>query len=221
MHWTKPLLSQLLHLVTGCWFLVTGHALRACPVRRNDRIGVTRHWLLPLPLLLLLSLACEVEVPTETYDNPLDIEETEKEGIETPALVFFPDSVSVNVGDPVTIQLFALEVENLGGLHVQVTYDKNKLSLSSISVGYFFQGEAYPIFLYEDDNGSGTIDIFTSFLGTDSVSVSGTGNLAFIVFSTTAPGQSSLQYTSECELVDPDDNPIEINGFGEGVIDAR
>ena len=160
-------------------------------------------------------------MPTEVYDNPLDEEEAEEKGIETPALVFFPDSVSVNVGGTVSIQVFAMGVENLGGSYVQVTYDKNKLSLSSVSVGDFFQGGADPIFLYEDDDGSGTIDIFTSFLGTDSVSVSGTGSLAFIIFNTTAPGQSSLQYTSECELVDPDDNTIEINGFGEGVINAE
>ena len=60
-----------------------------------------------------------------------------------------------------------------------------------------------------------------SFLGIDSVSVTGTGNLAYLIFSTTAPGQSSLQYTSECELVDPDDNTLEIKGFGEGIVDAK
>ncbi len=175
--------------------------------------------LLPL-LLLLLSLSCEVEVPTEIYDNPLDIEEAEEQGIETPALVFFPDSVSVDVGSSVSIQIFVLEVDSLSGSRVQLTYDKNKLSLSSVSVGDFFRGTADPIFLFEDD-GSGTVDIYTSFLGTDSISASGTGNLAFLVFSTTAPGKSILQYTSECELVNPDDAPMEIKGFVNGVISAN
>ena len=165
--------------------------------------------------------SCDVEVPTGVFDNPLDIEEVEKEGLETPALVFFPDYISVNEGETVTIQVFALGVENLGGSHIQVSYDKNKLSLSSTTVGDFFQGEADPVFLYEDDAGSGTIDIFTSFLGTDNVSFKETRNLAYLIFNTTRPGQSSLRYTSECELVDPDDNAIEINGFGEGVIDAQ
>jgi hypothetical protein len=41
------------------------------------------------------------------------------------------------------------------------------------------------------------------------------------VFSTTTPGQSTLSYSSESEFSDPDDNPIEIKGFGEGVIDAN
>ncbi len=42
-----------------------------------------------------------------------------------------------------------------------------------------------------------------------------------VVFDTKQPGQSLLQYMPESELADPDDNPIEIKGFGEGVIDAQ
>ena len=42
-----------------------------------------------------------------------------------------------------------------------------------------------------------------------------------VVFDTKLPGQSLLQYMSESELADPDSNPIEIKGFGEGVIDAQ
>ena len=184
--------------------------------------------LLPLPLLvlllhllLLLSLSCEVEVPTEVFDNPLDVEEAENKGILTPALVFFPDSVSVDAGGTVSLQVFALEVVNLGGAHIQISYDNTKLSFSSVSAGDFLNGATQPLFVYEDDPSAGTLDIYTSFLGTDSTSVSGTGNLANLVISTTALGQAMLRYTTECELVDPDDNPIEIKGFGEGMIDAK
>jgi len=42
-----------------------------------------------------------------------------------------------------------------------------------------------------------------------------------IVFSASASGVSSLTYSSDCELVDPDDNPIEIKSFGEGVVNAQ
>ena len=31
----------------------------------------------------------------------------------------------------------------------------------------------------------------------------------------------SLTFDSACELVDPDDNPIQIRGFGEGVVNAQ
>jgi hypothetical protein len=42
-----------------------------------------------------------------------------------------------------------------------------------------------------------------------------------IVFSASASGTSSLIYSTDCELADPDDNPIEIKGFGEGVVNAQ
>ena len=155
------------------------------------------------------------------YDNPLDIEAAKEEGIETPALVFFPDSVSVNTGSSVSIQVFAMEVENMAGAHIQLTYDNANLSLSSVKAGDLFKGGTEPLFFYEDDAASGVLDVYTFYLGTDSASVSGTGNLANLIFSTTARGQSVLRYTPESELVDSDDVPIVIYGFGEGVIDAK
>ena len=177
--------------------------------------------LLVPPLLLLVSVSCEVEVPTEVFDNPLDTAAAEEQGIETPALVFFRDSVSVNVGATVGIQVFALEVANLGGAHIQISYDNTKLSFSSVSSGDFLVGASQPLFVVDDDPASGLLDIFTSFLGTDGASVSGTGSLASLVISATAPGQSLLKVTPGSELVDPDDNPVEIKGFGQGVINAQ
>ena len=53
--------------------------------------------------LVACFLLVSCEVPTESYDNPLDTETAEETGFETPALVFFPDEVSVNVGASVTL----------------------------------------------------------------------------------------------------------------------
>jgi len=174
-----------------------------------------------LTLCLLCGFLLSCEVPTEIYDNPLDEEAAGEAGIETPALVFFPDSVGVNAGSSVSLQIFALEVADVGGAHIQVAYDKNKVSLSSVTVGDFFNTTSEPVFIYEDNPDDGFVDIYSSFLGQDSVTVSGTGNLAYLVFSTTTPGQSTLTYTAECELVDAEDNPVLLNGFGEGVINAQ
>lgn len=174
-----------------------------------------------LSLCLLSVFAVSCEVPTEIYDNPLDEEAAEEKGIETPALVFFPDSVGVTAGSSVSLQIFALEVADVGGAHIQVAYDKNKVSLSSVTVGDFFKTTSEPVFIYEDNADDGLVDIYSSFLGQDSVTVSGTGNLAYLVFSTTTPGQSTLTYTAESELVDADDTSVLLNGYGEGVINAQ
>ena len=169
-------------------------------------------------LILLLLMACDV--PTEEYANPLDEEAALEEGIETPALVFFPDEIDVNIGATFTVSIYAMDVENVAGAYIKLDYDQNKLLLMAINPGTFFSDLQDPIYFTETQN-SGTIELYTAFLGADSTSVSGTGSFMNIVFSASAGGVSSLIYSTDCELADPDDNPIEIKGFGFGVVNAQ
>ena len=165
-------------------------------------------------LILLLLVACDV--PTEDYNNPLDIEV----GMATPALIIFPNEVNVNIGETFTVSVYALDVENVAGAYIKLDYDQNKLLLMTINPGTFFSDLQDPIYFTETQN-SGTIELYTAFLGADSTSVSGTGSFMSIVFSASAGGVSSLTYSPDCELADPDDNPIEIKGFGFGVVNAQ
>ena len=75
--------------------------------------------------------------------------------------------------------------------------------------------------LQNRDPATGIIEINVAYLGNDSTFVTGTGSLARIVFTTTVSGISLIHYTANCELLDPDDNPIVIEGFGSGVINAE
>ena len=159
-------------------------------------------------------MACDV--PTEDYNNPLDLEV----GMATPALVIFPNEVNVNIEETFTVNVYALDVENVAGAYIKLDYDQNKLLLMTINPGTFFSDLQDPIYFTETQN-SGTIELYTAFLGADSSSVSGTGSFMSIVFSASAGGVSSLTYSPDCELVDPDDNPIEIKGFGFGVVNAQ
>ena len=165
-------------------------------------------------LILLLLVACDV--PTEDYNNPLDIEV----GMATPALVIFPNEVNVNIGETFTVSVYALDVENVAGAYIKLDYDQNKLLLMTINPGTFFSDLQDPIYFTETQN-SGTIELYTAFLGADSSSVSGTGSFMSIVFSASAGGVSSITYSPDCELADPDDNPIEIKDFGFGVVNAQ
>ena len=165
-------------------------------------------------LILLLLMACEV--PTEDYYNPLDIEVS----MATPALIIFPNEVNVNIGETFTVNVYALDVENVAGAYIKLDYDQNKLLLMTINPGTFFSDLQDPIYFTETQN-SGTIELYTAFLGADSSSVSGTGSFMSIVFSASAGGVSSITYSPDCELADPDDNPIEIKGFGFGVVNAQ
>ena len=165
-------------------------------------------------LIFLLLMSCAV--PTEAYNNPLDLEV----GMATPALVIFPNEVNVNIEETFTVNVYALDVENVAGAYIELDYNQNKLLLMTINPGTFFSDLQDPIYFTETQN-SGTIELYTAFLGADSSSVSGTGSFMSIVFSASASGVSSITYSPDCELVDPDDNPIEIKGFGFGVVNAQ
>ena len=165
-------------------------------------------------LIFLLLMACDV--PTEDYNNPLDLEV----GMATPALVIFPNEVNVNIEETFTVNVYALDVENVAGAYIKLDYDQNKLLLMTINPGTFFSDLQDPIYFTETQN-SGTIELYTAFLGADSTSVSGTGSFMSIVFSASAGGVSSITYSPDCELADPDDNPIEIKDFGFGVVNAQ
>ena len=179
------------------------------------------HWIKStLILSLFLFISCDQgEVPTKSLDNPLDIEGASEKGINTPALVFFPDSASATIGSTVSMEVYVMGVEKLGMAYIKINYDDSRLSLSTINPGDFLQG-SQNLFLY-DDSVAGVIDIYTSFLGPDSASVSGTGNMAYLVFQAKTPGVSKVTYSTDSEFADSDDNPIQIRGFGEGVIDAQ
>jgi|TARA_Y100000294_G_scaffold94672_1_gene88111 hypothetical protein len=168
-------------------------------------------------ITLLLLMACEI--PTESYENPLDVEAAGDSGIEMPALVFFPDEITVTSGATFTVFVYGLMFENLAGSSIWIEFDKNRIQVSSVIKGdIFVDSQNEPIFLTELNNEDGFINITTSFLGSDSTAIDVTGSIAQLTFTTVATGASTLTYGSQCEMVNPDDESLEIKGFGEASI---
>ena len=174
---------------------------------------------LPISCLLFFLLSCST--PTKFNDNPLDLGEAAEQGFSTPALVFFPTVVNAVLGGSFTLDVYAMEVVNNAGSYIHISYDKTRLSLLSLIQGDFYADTPELLFYYEDDAEAGLIDIYSGFLGVDSASVSGTGKLASLVFTTLVGGQSTVSFTTESKFADPPNNPIEILGFGECVVDAQ
>jgi len=168
-------------------------------------------------ITLLLLIACEI--PTESYENPLDEEAASDKGIETPALVFFPDVITVNSGATFTVFVYGLMFENLAGSSIWIEFDKNRVQVSSVIKGdIFVDSQNEPIFFTELNNEDGLINITTSFLGSDSTAIDVTGSIAQLTFTTVATGASTITFGSQCEMVNPDDEALEIKGFGEASI---
>jgi hypothetical protein len=111
--------------------------------------------------------------------------------------------------------------DSLMGAHLQIEYDNSLVSFTTVTIGNFFSGGTESFVMAEDDSDNGLLDVYVSFGGGSSLSVSGNGNIANITFNTLAVGKTVLTFTSASELADPDDNAIEIKGYGEGVIDAK
>ena len=174
---------------------------------------------LSITLLLFFLLSCST--PTKFNGNPLDPEEAAEQGFSTPALVFFPAAVNAVLGGSFTLDVYAMEVVNNAGSYIHISYDKTKLSLLSLNQGDFYAAAPEMLFYYEDDADAGQIDIYSGFLGVDSASVSGTGQLATLEFTTLVGGQSTISFTTGSRFADPQNNPIEILGFGDCVVNAQ
>ena len=171
--------------------------------------------------ILFTSCTNDVAGTSDVFTNPLDPVTAEETGFETPAVVFFPATATTSVGGGVTLDIHAMEVDSIAGSHIQVSYNKAKLTLLSLSQGSFYDGAPEMLFYYEDDTNVGLIDIYSGFLGVDSAYVSGTGQLASMVFTTISAGVSTVSFTVLREFVDPQDNPIEILGYGTSEVVAE
>ncbi len=168
--------------------------------------------------LLFTSCSKNVAGTANVFSNPLDPVTAEEVGFLTPAIVFFPSEVTVaEVYEEVTLDIHAMEVPNLGGAHIQVSYNKQKLSLANLSLGSFFEATEGLIY-HEDNTDFGVIDIYMGFLGTDSSEVTGTGQLAILQFQAIAGGASTVAFTDYSEFVDHEDNDIAILGKGTCVV---
>ena len=171
--------------------------------------------------ILFTSCTNDVAGTSHVFTNPLDPVTAEETGFFTPAVVFFPATATTSVGGGVTLDIHAMEVDSIAGSHIQVSYNKAKLALLNLSQGSFYDGAPEMLFYYEDDTDLGLIDIYSGFLGVDSASVSGTGQLASMVFTTISAGVSTVSFTVLSEFVDPLDNPIEILGYGTSEVVAE
>ncbi len=83
-------------------------------------------------------MSCELHDPV--FDNSLDLEVAAKKGIFPPAIVLFPNYLEGNMGTTAEIQVYALEVNNVGMAQIPVYYDPGKLAVESVVQGSLFQG---------------------------------------------------------------------------------
>ena len=123
------------------------------------------------------------------------------------------------MGEEVAVNLYALEVENVAALQAQILYDKDRLEIVSIGPGTFFDSSDSPLFVTDSSN-PGRLDVYSVFLGS-SKEVSGTGDLATIVFRVIAAGDAYLEVSGDSKLLNKASQSIMLKSLGIGVIRAQ
>ena len=177
-------------------------------------------WIKKLIIIICLwTISCEVHDPV--FDNSLDLEVAAKKGIFPPAIVLFPNHLEGNMGTTAEIQVYALEVNNVGMAQIPVYYDPGKLAVESVVQGSLFQGGNEPFFLTDNDPQNGVLTIYITFLGPEGNSVGGTGDIALINFKPNSTGAAELSIGQESILLDSNAKEIVLKGYGKGMIDVR
>ena len=160
-----------------------------------------------IPTFTLLIIGCELYDNTDL--NPRDIDSNF-----TPGLVFDPVTRATTVGAAAEFDVFVVAAESISGIHAQVSYDPNRLSVTNVTTGDFFtdsvQTGQTSFFIYDDDPVAGVLDINYFYMGSE-INKTGTGKIATILFNTKQSfAETLVEITDASELVDEDDVDIQI-----------
>ena len=126
------------------------------------------------------------------------------------------------MGAAAEFEVYVVAAENLSGVHAQVSYDPNRLSVSNVTTGDFFvdsvQTGQSSFFIYDDDPVAGMLDINYFYMGNE-INKTGTGKIATILFNTKQSfDETVLEITDASELVDEDDVDIQILTKGTATV---
>ena len=166
----------------------------------------------------MLILGCELYDNTDFYPRDIDSNFT-------PGLVFEPVTRATPVGAAAEFDVFVVAAENISGIHAQVSYDPNRLSVTHVTTGDFFtdslQTGQTSFFIYDDDPTAGVLDINYFYMGSE-INKTGTGKIATILFNTKQSfAETTLEITDASELVDEDDVDIQILTKGTATVTSN
>jgi hypothetical protein len=126
----------------------------------------------------------------------------------------------VEVGESDTLELYCYEVQNAAGAHLQIEFDAEIISIDTVLHGEFFMnGVSSPIIFTDQEDGFLNVYLFLQpTLGISDAS--GTMSMAKIIFSAKDEGLAPIRYTSKTTIRDKGNDPVELNQYGEALINA-
>ena len=164
--------------------------------------------------LTIATLSCDdSDYPMDNWiDIPLQT-------MTPPAVFFNPHEVNVSAGDTFSINLYALEVENVAGIQLRVQYLRENLDFLDMEVGELFI-DGYDTLFFWDSTETSYLDIHSFYLATDDYTYSnGTASIATAYFRAKNSLDSELIYDrTETKMVTPDNEPINIKSYGKAIV---
>ena len=166
--------------------------------------------------LTIATLSCDdSDYPMDNWiDIPLQT-------MTPPAVFFNPHEVNVSAGDTFSINLYALEVENVAGIQLRVQYLRENLDFLDMEVGELFI-DGYDTLFFWDSTETSYLDIHSFYLATDDYTYSnGTASIATAYFREKNSLDSEIIYDrAETIMVTPDNIPIPIKSYGKAIINV-
>ena len=144
----------------------------------------------------------------------------EVDAVEGPALLFYPRRHIASVGNDITFQIFAEEVQNLTGIEFSISFNPSLIQITSIGEGQFLSNSGESIFHSEYDNEGGSLSVIAAVLGGEE-SVNGTGDLASIQIEVLSQGTATLAFDGSQIFKDPDNNVITIQDAIDGLVQIQ
>ena len=162
---------------------------------------------------MLFSFSCaDSDYP---MDNWIDVPLQE---MEPPAVFFNPHEINVSVGDTFAINLYALQVDNVAGVHLRVQYLRESLQFLDMESGELFI-DAYDTLFFWDSTEASYLDVYSFYLANEYTYSSGTASFATAYFKAKNSIDSELIYLRPVtRMVTPDNQPITINSYGKATI---
>tara|TARA_B100001250_G_scaffold323144_1_gene286529 strand:- start:1216 stop:1767 length:552 start_codon:yes stop_codon:yes gene_type:complete len=138
-----------------------------------------------------------------------------------PTIFFHPSQFkSIEVGSSDTLELYCYDVQNAAGAHLQIEFDAEIVSIDTVLYGGFFMNGVNSPIMFTDQE-DGFLNIYLFLQPTLGISdASGTTAMAKLIFSVRDEGLAPIRYTTRTSLRDKNNYPIQLNQYGEALINA-
>jgi len=148
------------------------------------------------------------------------------DAVQGPSFKFFNRHNTVELNELFTVNIFVEDVEDLFAAQIQIAYNSGKLKVMDVvgrdaETDFLRKNRGEVILFSELDVDLGLIIIDIGIWSGDPAGVSGTGAMLDIHFKALNSGSTHLRFNRDSQMRSPDNLPINIHEFPEGLVEIE